>query len=52
MRRLRRVPHGMALIEYAVLVGAIILGVSVAAHMAYESYVKDAEVIEVDGVVF
>ncbi|MBI4257247.1 hypothetical protein HY626_04290 [Candidatus Uhrbacteria bacterium] len=44
--------RGMAMLEYVVLVGAILAAVSFAAHIAYRGYVDDAQVIESDGIVF
>ena len=43
---------GQSLIEYAVMVAAVTLGVMAAANAAYRAFVGSAQVIERDGIVF
>ena len=44
--------HGQALIEYAILVGAIIVGVAAAANVIYRSFSGQAQSIERNEIVF
>ncbi|MDP3703230.1 MAG: hypothetical protein Q8R78_02455 [Candidatus Omnitrophota bacterium] len=44
--------RGQELIAYAVLVGAVILGVMAAANIAYKAFVGHAQTIERDEIVF
>ena len=48
----RRGERGQELIAYAVLVGAVILGVMAAASTAYRAFVGHAQTIERDEIVF
>ena len=48
----RRGERGQELIAYAVLVGAVILGVMAAASTAYKAFVGHAQTIERDEIVF
>ena len=44
--------RGQSLIEYAVLVAAVIVGVIAAAHVSYRAFVGHAQTIERDAIVF
>jgi len=44
--------RGQELIAYAVLVGAVVLGVLAAASLTYKSFVGHAQTIEQDEIVF
>lgn len=48
----RRGERGQELIAYAVLVGAVILGVMAAASITYKAFVGHAQTIERDEIVF
>jgi hypothetical protein len=48
----RRGQRGQELIAYAVLVGAVVLGVVTAANIAYKAFVGHAQTIERDEIVF
>ena len=48
----RRGERGQELIAYAVLVGAVILGVVAAASVTYKSFVGHAQTIERNEIVF
>ena len=48
----RSTQRGQELISYAVLVGAVILGVMAVANMAYKAFVGHAQAIEKDEIVF
>ena len=52
MRTPYRAITGQSLIEYAVLVAAVILGVSVAANVVYRHFVGNAQAIEERSIVF
>lgn len=47
-----RTDRGLALIEYAVLAGAIILALTVAAQLVYRSFLGYAEAVEQGGIMF
>ena len=51
-KKARQFVRGQSLIEYAILVGAIILAVSLTARMFYDRFVDHAQRIEQKNVVF
>ena len=50
--RHQRPRTGQALVEYAVLVGAVVLGATVAVKFAYQAFVAQAQDIEKKEIVF
>ena len=52
MYRLYRTTTGQSLIEYAVLVAAVALGVAAAANLVYNRFVASAQAIEESAIVF
>jgi len=51
-RRHIKTQRGMALVEYAVLIGAILLGVSLAARTVYQSFLGYGQAVEREGILF
>lgn len=52
MSRMTPCARGQSLIEYAVLVAAVTLGVLAAAHLSYRAFVGQAQAVEKTYVVF